>query len=159
MDLQMNINRVEDEYEDWKGRKADSKKYGGIRAASFACVVEVLENTVFLCNASNFVAYFLKSMHYSAAESANTVTNFMATSFLLTIFGGFISDSFLTRFTTFILFCTIELLVWIIYQYFLFFFKEYMKFSITLQIFTKLIIETCTTDNSSFVHSITTCYR
>ncbi|KAH7576420.1 hypothetical protein JRO89_XS01G0059800 [Xanthoceras sorbifolium] len=72
MDLQMNINRVEDEYEDWKGRKADSKKYGGIRAASFACVVEVLENTVFLCNASNFVAYFLKSMHYSAAESANT---------------------------------------------------------------------------------------
>ncbi|KAJ0052612.1 hypothetical protein Pint_01465 [Pistacia integerrima] len=98
------------ECEDWRGRKADSKKQGGIRAASFACVVEVLENMVFLSNATNFVVYFLKSMHYPAAESANMVTNFMGTSFLLTIFGGFISDSFFTRSTTFILFCIIELL-------------------------------------------------
>ncbi|KAJ0112296.1 hypothetical protein Patl1_01501 [Pistacia atlantica] len=49
-------------------------------------------------------------LHYPAAESANMVTNFMGTSFLLTIFGGFISDSFFTRSTTFILFCIIELL-------------------------------------------------
>ncbi|GAY50760.1 protein NRT1/ PTR FAMILY 4.2 [Citrus sinensis] len=98
------------DYEDWRRRKADSNKHGGARAASLACVVEALENMVFLSNAINFVAYFLKSMHYPAAESAIMVNNFMGTSFLLTIFGGFISDSFLTRFTTFILFCTIELL-------------------------------------------------
>ncbi|GLT75745.1 hypothetical protein SLA2020_474440 [Shorea laevis] len=65
---------------------------------------------VFLSNAINFVAYFLKSMHYPAAQASNMVTNFMGTSFLLTIFGGFISDSFFTRFTTFIVFCTVELL-------------------------------------------------
>lgn len=73
--------------------------------------VEVLENMVFLSNATNFIAYFLKSMHYSAAKSANMVTNFMGTSFLLTIVGGFICDSFITRFTTFIFSCIIELLV------------------------------------------------
>ncbi|KAK9282550.1 hypothetical protein L1049_005471 [Liquidambar formosana] len=66
---------------------------------------------VFLSNAINFVAYFQKSMHYPSAKSANMVTNFMGTSFLLTIFGGFISDSFFTRFTTFIIFCMVELLL------------------------------------------------
>ncbi|KAE8726520.1 Detected protein of unknown function [Hibiscus syriacus] len=64
---------------------------------------------VFLFNATNFVAYLLNSMHYSAAESTNMVTNCMGSSFLLTLFGGFISDSFLTRFNTFIIFCTLEL--------------------------------------------------
>ncbi|XWS36612.1 hypothetical protein CRYUN_Cryun20dG0099800 [Craigia yunnanensis] len=98
------------EFEDWQGGKADPTKHGGVRASSIACVVEVLENMVFLSNATNFVAYFLMSMHYPAAESANMVTNFMGTSFLLTIFGGFIGDSFFTRFKTFIIFCTLELL-------------------------------------------------
>ncbi|XP_050252420.1 protein NRT1/ PTR FAMILY 4.2 isoform X2 [Quercus robur] len=50
------------------------------------------------------------SMNYKPAEASNMVTNFMGTSFLLTIFGGFISDSFITRFKTFIFFCSIELL-------------------------------------------------
>ncbi|CAK7349419.1 unnamed protein product [Dovyalis caffra] len=99
-----------EEYYDWKGQKADPKKHGGMRAASVACVVEVLENMVFLSNATNFVPYFIKSMHYPIAEAANMVTNFMGTSFLLTIFGGFISDSFFTRFRTFVIFCIIELL-------------------------------------------------
>ncbi|GLU08019.1 hypothetical protein SLE2022_249500 [Rubroshorea leprosula] len=98
------------DYEDWRGRKADTSKHGGVIAAGFTCVVEVLENVVFLSNAINFVAYFMKSMHYPTAEAANMVTNFMGTSFLLTIFGGFISDSYLTRFKTFVFFCILELL-------------------------------------------------
>ncbi|XP_043719222.1 protein NRT1/ PTR FAMILY 4.2-like [Telopea speciosissima] len=65
---------------------------------------------VFLSNASNFVSYFKSSMHYPIAEAANMVTNFMGTSFMLTIFGGFISDSFIPRYWAFILFGTIELL-------------------------------------------------
>ncbi|KAK9993007.1 hypothetical protein SO802_022710 [Lithocarpus litseifolius] len=106
-----------EEYVDWRGKNADPRKHGGVRAASFVCgkifqlrVVEVLENLVFLSNASNFVAYFLMSMNYKPAEASNMVTNFMGTSFLLTIFGGFISDAFITRFKTFIFFCSIELL-------------------------------------------------
>ncbi|XP_075647623.1 protein NRT1/ PTR FAMILY 4.2 [Castanea sativa] len=99
-----------EEYVDWRGKKADPRKHGGVRATSFVCVVEVLENLVFLSNASNFVVYFLMSMNYKPAEASNMVTNFMGTSFLLTIFGGFISDSFITRFKTFIFFCSIELL-------------------------------------------------
>ncbi|KAJ9169819.1 hypothetical protein P3X46_017969 [Hevea brasiliensis] len=82
----------------------------GPKAATIACVVEVLENMVFLSNATNFVAYFVKSMHYPAAEVANAVTNFLGDSFLLAIFGRFISGSSFTRFKTFIVFCTIDLL-------------------------------------------------
>lgn len=74
-------------------------------------VVEMLENIVFVANGFNFVEYFMGSMHYSSATAANMVTNFMGTSFLLTLFGGFIADSFLTSFTTFILFCCMELMV------------------------------------------------
>ncbi|KAJ4821796.1 hypothetical protein Tsubulata_038721 [Turnera subulata] len=73
-------------------------------------VVEVLENLVFLSNASNFILYFTRSMNYPIAEASIMVTNFMGTSFLLTIFGGFIADSFITRFRTFIIFCSLELL-------------------------------------------------
>ena len=74
--------------------------------------MEVLENMVFLSNATNFVAYFTETMHYTISEAANMVTNFIGTSFLLTIFGGYIGDSFFTRFRTFVVFCVIELLVY-----------------------------------------------
>ncbi|XP_030547746.2 protein NRT1/ PTR FAMILY 4.2-like [Rhodamnia argentea] len=109
MDTEVRANE-RDEYVDWKGRKADSEEHGGIRPASLTCAVEVLENMVFLSNGSNFVAYFIGTMHYPTAVAANMVTNFMGTSFLLTIFAGFISDSFLTRFVTFAVSCTVELL-------------------------------------------------
>ncbi|PIA35844.1 hypothetical protein AQUCO_03400026v1 [Aquilegia coerulea] len=49
-------------------------------------------------------------MHYPTAKAANMVTNFMGSAFLLTIFGGFISDSFISRFWTFMLFGIVELL-------------------------------------------------
>ncbi|KAM1791512.1 hypothetical protein ACFX12_035473 [Malus domestica] len=78
-------------------------------AAALTCVVGVLINMVFLSNAINFVSYFRLSMHYSPATSANMVTNFLGTSFLLSIVGGFICDSLLTSFTTFIIFCAINL--------------------------------------------------
>lgn len=74
-------------------------------------MVEVLENLVFLSNATNFIAYFLHTMHYPTAVAANMVTNFMGTAFLFPLLGGYIGDSFLTRFKTLVLSCAIELLV------------------------------------------------
>ncbi|KAJ4821798.1 hypothetical protein Tsubulata_038724 [Turnera subulata] len=107
--MEIEASVVGGEYTDWRGQKTDPRRHGGSRAATFACVVEVLENLVFLSNATNFILYFTKSMHYPIAEAANMVTNFMGTSFLLTILGGFITDSFITRFRTFIIFCILEL--------------------------------------------------
>ncbi|VVA99874.1 unnamed protein product [Arabis nemorensis] len=98
-------NDMEEKFEDWRGKEAIPGEHGGIKAASIACVVEMMENMVFLAYSTNFFTYFTKSMHYSSAKAANMVTNFTGTSFLLTIFGGFVTDSFLTRFTAFVFFC------------------------------------------------------
>ncbi|XP_022972402.1 protein NRT1/ PTR FAMILY 4.6-like isoform X3 [Cucurbita maxima] len=77
-------------------------------AASFVLAVEVLENLAFLANASNLVLYLSKFMHYSPSGSANIVTNFMGTAFLLALLGGFLADAFFTTYSIFLLSAVIE---------------------------------------------------
>lgn len=74
-------------------------------------VVEVLENLAFLANASNLVLYLTQYMHLSPSESANSVTNFMGTAFLLALLGGFLSDAFLTSYQIYLISALIEFLV------------------------------------------------
>ncbi|CAH2047618.1 unnamed protein product [Thlaspi arvense] len=103
-------NEMEEKIEDWRGRETIPDKHGGIRAASIACVVEMVETMVSIAIGNNMVLYFMKPMNYSSAEAANMVTNFIGTSYLLTLFGGFVADSFLTRSTTYMIFCSFEIL-------------------------------------------------
>lgn len=74
-------------------------------------VAEVLENLAFLANASNLVTYLMKSMHYSPAQSATTVTNFMGTAFLLGLFGGFLSDAVCTTYAVYLISAFVEFMV------------------------------------------------
>ncbi|CAL5184320.1 unnamed protein product [Lathyrus oleraceus] len=97
-------------YTDYKGRTADRKKHGGIIAAFIACVVEIMQSLIINGNAQTLVDYFFKSMHYSAADSSNMVTNCMGTAFGLSIIWGFISDSYLTRFTICVFSCGLQLM-------------------------------------------------
>lgn len=73
--------------------------------------MEGLENMAFIANAVSLVTYFTGYMNFSLTKSATTLTNFMGTSFLLALFGGFISDTYLSRFKTCVLFGSIELVV------------------------------------------------
>ena len=50
--------------------------------------------------AVNLVTYLTGTMHLGSANSANTVTNFMGTSFMLCLLGGFVADTFIGRFVT-----------------------------------------------------------
>ncbi|PAN23550.1 hypothetical protein PAHAL_4G100600 [Panicum hallii] len=95
-------------YVDWRNRPATRGRHGGMLAASFVLVVEVLENLAFLANASNLVTYLMGFMHYSPSQSATTVTNFMGTAFLLALLGGFLSDAFFTTYTIYIVSAFIE---------------------------------------------------
>ncbi|XP_068635776.1 protein NRT1/ PTR FAMILY 4.6-like [Aristolochia californica] len=97
-------------YVDWRGRPALRSRHGGMLAASFVLGVEVLENLAFLANASNLVTYLSKFMHFSPARSANTVTNFMGTAFLLALLGGFLSDAFLTTYYMYLISASVEFL-------------------------------------------------
>lgn len=77
----------------------------------FGTVAEILENLAFLANASNLVLYLKQHMHMSPSKSANNVTNFMGTAFLLALLGGFLSDAFFTTYRVYLISAVIEFMV------------------------------------------------
>ncbi|XP_025013301.1 protein NRT1/ PTR FAMILY 4.5 [Ricinus communis] len=95
---------------DVKTGPQQQRKLGGNRAALFVYAMEGLENMAFVSNALSLVTYFYGYMNFSLTKSATSLTNFMGFSFLLALFGGFISDTYLSRFKTAVLFGCIELL-------------------------------------------------
>ncbi|KAF5746679.1 Nitrate transporter 1.2 [Tripterygium wilfordii] len=99
-----------DGYVDWRNRPAIRGTHGGMLAASFVLVVEVLENLAFLANGSNLVIYLSDYMHFSPSKSANDVTNFMGTSFLLALVGGFFSDAFFTTYHIYLISALVQFL-------------------------------------------------
>ncbi|KAM7252545.1 hypothetical protein ACFE04_024428 [Oxalis oulophora] len=97
-------------YVNWRNKPAYKGRHGGMIAASFVLVVEVLENLAYLANASNLVLYLEDYMHFSPSKSANNVTNFMGTAFLLALLGGFLSDAFSTTYFIYLISALIEFL-------------------------------------------------
>ena len=61
--------------------------------------------------AVNLVTYLGATMHLPSSTSANIVTDFMGTCFLLCLLGGFLADSFLGRYKTIAIFALIQTLV------------------------------------------------
>lgn len=60
---------------------------------------------------NNLITYVINEMHFSLSNSANIVTNFVGTIFLLPLLGGYLSDSFLGSFWTMLIFGFVELSV------------------------------------------------
>ncbi|KAF3780891.1 NRT1-PTR FAMILY 4-3 protein [Nymphaea thermarum] len=58
---------------------------------------------------NNLITYVFNDLHFSLPKSANTVTNFVGTIFLLSLLGGFLSDSYIGSFWTIIIFGFVEL--------------------------------------------------
>ncbi|KAI3874835.1 hypothetical protein MKW98_019408 [Papaver atlanticum] len=93
---------------DYKGRPSDRSRSGGWLSAAMILVVELNERLTTLGIAVNLVTYLTGVMHLGNATSANTVTNFLGTSFMLCLLGGFIADTFLGRYLTIAIFTTIQ---------------------------------------------------
>lgn len=60
---------------------------------------------------NNLITYVFNEMHFPLSESANIVTNFVGTIFILSLVGGFLSDSYLGSFWTMLVFGFVELSV------------------------------------------------
>ena len=60
---------------------------------------------------NNLITYVFGEMHFPLSEAANIVTNFIGTVFLLSLLGGFLSDSYLGSFWTMFIFGFVELSV------------------------------------------------
>ncbi|KAM7274275.1 hypothetical protein ACFE04_028939 [Oxalis oulophora] len=93
---------------DYKGRPSERTKSGGWGSAAMILGVEAVERLTTLGIGVNLVTYLTGTMHLSNATSANTVTNFLGTSFMLTLLGGFIADTFLGRYLTIAIFTAIQ---------------------------------------------------
>ncbi|XP_021758191.1 protein NRT1/ PTR FAMILY 6.2-like [Chenopodium quinoa] len=85
---------------DYNGLPADKSKTGGWIPAGFILGIELCERLSTMGIAVNLVTYLAGTMHMTTSASANIVTDFMRTSFLLCFLGGFLADSFLGRFRT-----------------------------------------------------------
>nr|WIW76701.1 putative anion transporter of NRT1/PTR family [Suaeda altissima] len=109
MDMEIGKDIVCDAW-DYKGRPAARSKTGGWQSAAMILGGEACERLTTLGIAVNLVTYLTGVMHLGNAASANTVTNFMGTSFMLCLLGGFIADTFLGRYLTIAIFATIQAL-------------------------------------------------
>ncbi|KAJ4768223.1 Major facilitator superfamily protein [Rhynchospora pubera] len=95
---------------DYKGYPADKSKTGGWIPAALILGIEICERLSTMGIAVNLVTYLVGTMHVPSAESANIVTDFMGTCFMLCLLGGFIADSFLGRFRTIAVLAVIQAL-------------------------------------------------
>ncbi|KAL3747683.1 hypothetical protein ACJRO7_016480 [Eucalyptus globulus] len=95
---------------DYKGSPADRSKTGGWVPAALILGIEVCERLSTMGIAVNLVTYLGGTMHLPSSTSANVVTDFMGTSFLLCLLGGFLADSFLGRYRTIAIFTLVQIL-------------------------------------------------
>ncbi|XP_051139262.1 protein NRT1/ PTR FAMILY 4.4 [Andrographis paniculata] len=94
---------------DWRGKSCRPSKHGGMTAAGFILGLQAFEMMAIAAVGNNLITYVLNEMHFSLPKSANTVTNFVGTVFLLSLLGGFLSDSYLGSFWTMLIFGFVEL--------------------------------------------------
>ncbi|KAI3448420.1 hypothetical protein Pfo_005085 [Paulownia fortunei] len=83
---------------------------GGFRATSFIYALVGLENMGLVANMVSLVLYFSYKMYFDLSTAANTLTNLMGSTYLLSIVGGFISDNYINRFQCCVIFGTLEVL-------------------------------------------------
>ncbi|KAL8136116.1 protein NRT1/ PTR FAMILY 6.2-like [Apium graveolens] len=95
---------------DYKGNPADRSRTGGWVPAALVLGIEICERLSTMGIAVNLVTYLGEVMHLPSAASANIVTDFMGTCFLLSLLGGFLADSYLGRYKTIAVFAVIQTL-------------------------------------------------
>ncbi|KAG8382409.1 hypothetical protein BUALT_Bualt05G0074300 [Buddleja alternifolia] len=93
---------------DYKGRPSIKSSSGGWASSAMILGVEGCERLTTLGIAVNLVTYLTGTMHLGNAGSANDVTNFLGTSFMLSLLGGFVADTYLGRYLTIGIFATVQ---------------------------------------------------
>ncbi|WVZ57582.1 hypothetical protein U9M48_007948 [Paspalum notatum var. saurae] len=93
---------------DYKGRPATRAGTGGWACAAMILGAELFERMTTLGIAVNLVPYMTGTMHLGNAAAANTVTNFIGTSFMLCLLGGFVADTYLGRYLTIAIFTAVQ---------------------------------------------------
>ncbi|GKU94326.1 hypothetical protein SLEP1_g7837 [Rubroshorea leprosula] len=83
---------------DWRGRTALKHKHGGMRTALMIIAAFGFENMANIALTVNLVTYFNGILHFELPDAANELTNYMGTSFFLTILVTVLTDTYIGRF-------------------------------------------------------------
>ncbi|XP_051217996.1 protein NRT1/ PTR FAMILY 4.5 [Lolium perenne] len=89
---------------DWRGNTINREVHGGVRAAWFLYVLTVITNVVIVPNVLNMVTYLHGTMHMGVSGSVTTAANFFGATSGFAMIGAFISDSYVTRSRTMLMF-------------------------------------------------------
>uniref|UniRef100_J3LZ52 Major facilitator superfamily (MFS) profile domain-containing protein n=1 Tax=Oryza brachyantha TaxID=4533 RepID=J3LZ52_ORYBR len=95
---------------DWRGNPINRKVHGGVRAAWFVYFLTVVTSIVNVPNMLNMVTYLHGTMHMGVSSSSTTVTNVLGATSGFALLGAFLSDSYITRARTILLFGPLEFL-------------------------------------------------
>ncbi|PAN16459.1 hypothetical protein PAHAL_3G062400 [Panicum hallii] len=95
---------------DWKGQPVNPKRHGGMKATMFIHFLVVMTNIGNIPMLLNVVSYLHGTMHMGIADASTTATNLYGAICVFTLFGAFISDSYIKRFYTILIFAPIEIL-------------------------------------------------
>lgn len=95
---------------DWRGRPVHPKRHGGVKAAMFIYFLIVMTNMGNIPTMLNMVSYLHGTMHMGIADASTTATNFFGALCVFSFLGAFLSDSYLTRFYTILIFAPVEIL-------------------------------------------------
>uniref|UniRef100_A0A7N1A1Z8 Uncharacterized protein n=1 Tax=Kalanchoe fedtschenkoi TaxID=63787 RepID=A0A7N1A1Z8_KALFE len=95
---------------DWRGRAAMKHQHGGMRAALLVLTTFGFENMATLALAVNLVIYFNGVMHFTIAEAATELTNYMGVAYILSILVAFLADTYIARFKAVLISASLEFL-------------------------------------------------
>ncbi|XP_075473630.1 protein NRT1/ PTR FAMILY 6.2-like [Primulina tabacum] len=104
------VQSASDDAVDYNGDPANRSTTGGWVSAASILVVELCERLSSMAIGVNLVTYIHGTMHLPSATASTIVTNWGGFSFLLSIFGGILADTFLGRYWTIAIFANIHAL-------------------------------------------------
>uniref|UniRef100_A0A453DJX6 Uncharacterized protein n=2 Tax=Aegilops tauschii subsp. strangulata TaxID=200361 RepID=A0A453DJX6_AEGTS len=96
---------------DFRGRPVYRATSGGWRSAIFVAVVEGAGSFVYYGVSANLITYMTGPLGHSNAEAAAAVNVWTGTARLMPLLGAFVADSWLGRYWSIILACTLYVLV------------------------------------------------
>ncbi|EES15877.1 protein NRT1/ PTR FAMILY 4.3 [Sorghum bicolor] len=102
---------------DWRGHPVNQKKQGGVRASVFIHFLIVMSNMANIPMIMNLVTYLHGTMHMDVKDASTTSTNFFGAICFFCFLGAFISDSYIKRFYTMLIFAPIEILGYMLLAY------------------------------------------
>ncbi|CAL4896449.1 unnamed protein product [Urochloa decumbens] len=95
---------------DWRGGPVNQKKHGGVKASMFIHFLIVMANIANIPMILNLVSYLHGTMHMGVKDASTTSTNFFGAICFFSFLGAFVSDSYLKRFYTMLIFAPIEIM-------------------------------------------------